>query len=44
MTEEQALQRAGVGRETKGHCHGIDWGNAAVELGVKTRRWAEGKI
>lgn len=44
LTEEQALQRAGVGRETKGHCHGIDWGNAAVELGVKTRRWAEGKI
>ena len=44
LTEEQALQRAGVGREQKGHNHGEDWGNAAVELGVKTRKWAEGKI
>lgn len=44
LTEEQALQRAGVGKEVKGHCHGIDWGQAAVELGVKTRRWANGTI
>jgi len=44
LTEEQALQRAGVGKEQKGHNHGEDWGNAAVELGVKTRKWAEGKI
>ena len=44
LTEEQAMQRAGVGREEVGHCHGIDWGNAAVELGAKTRRWAEGRI
>ncbi|GAA5917551.1 hypothetical protein JCM6882_001728 [Rhodosporidiobolus microsporus] len=43
-TDEQALQRAGVGRETKGHNHGEDWGNAAVELGVKTKRWAKGSI
>ncbi|GAA5985859.1 hypothetical protein JCM11641_005323 [Rhodosporidiobolus odoratus] len=43
-TDEQALQRAGVGRETKGHNHGEDWGAAAVELGVKTKRWAEGSI
>ncbi|KAI5481773.1 6,7-dimethyl-8-ribityllumazine synthase, riboflavin biosynthetic process [Pseudohyphozyma bogoriensis] len=44
LTEEQALQRAGVGKETAGHNHGIDWGNAAVELGVKGKRWAQGKI
>lgn len=44
LTEEQAMQRAGVGRDEPGHCHGIDWGNAAVELGAKTRRWAEGRI
>ncbi|GAA6023915.1 hypothetical protein JCM10207_009273 [Rhodosporidiobolus poonsookiae] len=43
-TDEQALQRAGVGRETKGHNHGEDWGSAAVELGVKTARWAKGSI
>lgn len=44
LTEEQALQRAGVGRETPGHNHGVDWGQAAVELGVKTRKWATGSI
>ncbi|GAA6017270.1 hypothetical protein JCM11491_000612 [Sporobolomyces phaffii] len=44
-TDEQALVRAGVGRgETKGHNHGEDWGAAAVELAVKTRRWQEGSI
>lgn len=43
-TDEQALQRAGVGREAKGHNHGEDWGAAAVELGVKTQRWAKGSI
>jgi 6,7-dimethyl-8-ribityllumazine synthase len=43
-TDEQALQRAGVGREQKGHNHGEDWGKAAVELGVKTARWAGGQI
>ena len=44
LTEEQALQRAGVGRETKGHNHGEDWGAAAVELGAKCKRWAAGEI
>ncbi|GAA6060659.1 hypothetical protein JCM10212_001215 [Sporobolomyces blumeae] len=44
-TDEQALVRAGVGRgETKGHNHGEDWGAAAVELAVKTKRWSEGAI
>jgi 6,7-dimethyl-8-ribityllumazine synthase len=48
LSEEQGLARAGLpggtGREAKGHNHGEDWGNAAVELGVKRRGWAEGKI
>ena len=44
-TDEQALVRAGVGKgETKGHNHGEDWGAAAVELAVKTKRWQEGSI
>ncbi|KAI9818188.1 MAG: hypothetical protein M1827_000813 [Pycnora praestabilis] len=42
LTEEQALARAGV--SGKGHNHGEDWGSAAVELGVKRRAWAEGRI
>lgn len=42
LTEDQALARAGV---TSGsHNHGEDWGNAAVELGIKRRDWAEGII
>jgi len=48
LSEEQGLARAGLeggtGKEAKGHNHGEDWGNAAVELGVKRRGWAEGKI
>lgn len=42
LNEEQAKSRAGI---TSGsHNHGEDWGNAAVELGVKRREWAAGKI
>ena len=47
LTDEQALERAGIpqpGREDKAHNHGIDWGNAAVEQAVKSRRWAEQKF
>ena len=48
LNEEQGLARAGLpggtGKEAKGHNHGEDWGNAAVELGVKRRGWAEGRI
>lgn len=48
LSEEQGLARAGLaggtGKEAKGHNHGEDWGNAAVELGVKRRLWAEGKL
>ncbi|KAH8925189.1 6,7-dimethyl-8-ribityllumazine synthase-like protein [Atractiella rhizophila] len=45
LNDEQALQRAGVkGSWGEGHNHGIDWGKAAVELGVKRQRWSEGKF
>ena len=44
LTEEQALERAGIGRLKKGHNHGEDWGSAAVEMASRTRRWGEGKF
>ncbi|KAN0063479.1 lumazine synthase [Thecaphora frezii] len=45
LTEDQALERSGVGRgANKGHNHGLDWGNAAVEMALKANRWAEGKL
>lgn len=48
LNEGQGLARAGLeggtGKEAKGHNHGEDWGNAAVELGVKRKGWGEGKI
>ncbi|SJX63311.1 probable RIB4-6,7-dimethyl-8-ribityllumazine synthase [Sporisorium reilianum f. sp. reilianum] len=45
LTEDQALERSGVGRgANKGHNHGLDWGTAAVEMALKTNRWAEGKL
>ncbi|KAJ3218651.1 hypothetical protein HDU67_004704 [Dinochytrium kinnereticum] len=35
LTEEQALQRAGIGRDgVKGHNHGIDWAQAAIEMAL----------
>ena len=42
LSEDQAMARAGI--DGKGHCHGEDWGNAAVELGVKRKVWADGKM
>lgn len=43
LTEDQALERAGIGRgEAKGHNHGEDYGAAAVEMGSHSRRWAAG--
>ena len=42
LTEEQAMARAGL--KSGGHCHGKDWGAAAVELGSKRRAWGLGKI
>lgn len=48
LDEGQALWRAGIGDKRdprgEGHCHGEDWGSAAVELGVKRRAWLEGKV
>ncbi|KAF9261428.1 6,7-dimetjyl-8-ribityllumazine synthase [Marasmius fiardii PR-910] len=45
LTDNQALERAGIGRgEKKGHNHGEDWGLAAVEMGLHVRRWAQGKF
>ena len=42
LNEEQAKARAGI--VSGSHNHGDDWGLAAVELGVRRREWAEGKI
>jgi 6,7-dimethyl-8-ribityllumazine synthase len=45
LTEEQALERAGLGSgENKGHNHGLDWGSAAVEMGSNTKTWNSGKF
>jgi len=43
LNEEQGYARAGLG-SGEAHNHGEDWGRAAVELGVKRKGWAEGKI
>ena len=42
LNEEQGKARAGMVEGQ--HCHGEDWGAAAVELGVKRQAWAEGKF
>jgi len=42
LTEEQALERAGIGRSVRGHNHGEDWGSAAVEMASRVRKWGEG--
>ena len=42
LDEDQAKARAGI--SSGSHNHGEDWGLAAVELGVKRREWAAGKI
>jgi 6,7-dimethyl-8-ribityllumazine synthase len=45
LTEEQALERAGIGRPgNKGHNHGEDWGAAAVEMASRVRGWGEGRF
>jgi len=45
LTEEQALERAGLGPgENQGHNHGIDWASAAVEMGVNAKSWNAGKF
>ncbi len=40
LNEDQGMVRAGL--QGGGHCHGEDWGRAAVELGVKRGAWMEG--
>ncbi|GJJ12145.1 hypothetical protein Clacol_006386 [Clathrus columnatus] len=44
--EEQALERAGIGKggSGKGHNHGEDWGAAAVEMTSNNRKWAAGNF
>ena len=42
LNEEQGKARAGL-VEGK-HCHGEDWGRAAVELGIKRQAWSEGRF
>lgn len=42
LTEEQAQARAGL--IPGSHNHGEDWGLAAVEMAVKRKDWANGKI
>jgi 6,7-dimethyl-8-ribityllumazine synthase len=45
LSDEQGLMRAGIGgKGDEGHNHGLDWGSAAVELGVKKKGWNEGKF
>ncbi|KAF2262535.1 6,7-dimethyl-8-ribityllumazine synthase-like protein [Lojkania enalia] len=45
LDEQQGLHRAGIAgpEKNQGHNHGLDWGYAAVELGVKRKGWVEGK-
>ncbi|KFA64194.1 hypothetical protein S40285_00878 [Stachybotrys chlorohalonatus IBT 40285] len=42
LNDNQAKARAGV--DGMGHNHGEDWGLAAVEMAVKRKEWAAGKI
>ncbi|KAL8656670.1 MAG: hypothetical protein Q9210_000102 [Variospora velana] len=42
LNEQQAMARAGMKEGT--HCHGEDWGAAAVELGMKRKMWGQGKM
>ncbi|GHJ89219.1 hypothetical protein NliqN6_5621 [Naganishia liquefaciens] len=45
LTDDQALERAGLGRKgNKGHNHGEDWGLAAVELAAQSAEWSKGNI
>jgi 6,7-dimethyl-8-ribityllumazine synthase len=43
LTEEQAMARAGI-IDGKMHNHGVDWGSAAVEMGSKGKKWAQGTL
>lgn len=43
LNKEQALVRAGVS-EKPSRNHGEDWGFVALELGVKRKKWKQGRI
>ncbi|KAF8984465.1 hypothetical protein CPC16_011532 [Podila verticillata] len=38
LSEEQALDRAGMDKAGKGHNHGLDWGSGAVEMALLKSR------
>ncbi|KAF8940110.1 6,7-dimetjyl-8-ribityllumazine synthase [Dissophora ornata] len=38
LTEDQALSRAGMDKDGKGHNHGLDWGSGAVEMALLKNR------
>ncbi|KAG0296367.1 hypothetical protein BGZ96_009604 [Linnemannia gamsii] len=38
LNEEQALSRAGLDKDGRGHNHGIDWGSGAVEMALLKNR------
>ncbi|KAK9463963.1 6,7-dimethyl-8-ribityllumazine synthase [Lipomyces oligophaga] len=40
LSDEQALARAGL--TANGHNHGIDWAEAAVEMGIRNKAWNNG--
>ena len=42
LDEDQGKARAGLVEGS--HCHGEDWGRAAVELGTKRQTWSEGRF
>lgn len=42
LNEEQGKARAGLVEGE--HCHGEDWGSAAVELGMKAWAWGQGEM
>ncbi|PWN37133.1 putative RIB4-6,7-dimethyl-8-ribityllumazine synthase [Meira miltonrushii] len=44
LTEEQALERCGLGNSAKKHNHGEDWASAAVEMASKTSAWSKGHL
>ncbi|CCJ29469.1 unnamed protein product [Pneumocystis jirovecii] len=43
LNKEQALIRAGVSNESSRN-HGEDWGYAAIELGIKKKKWKSGEL
>lgn len=44
LNDDQALERAGIGRINEGHNHGEDWGLAAVEMAAHCKGWSAGSF